>query len=279
MLRAALDGIGMPVVGVLRRDDRLSLPERHLGLVQAGEHPALEAFISNAAACVERSVDIDRLLAIARSLKSPVSYANIPRLPPLGQRIAVARDTAFAFVYEHLLLGWRRRGAEIVFFSPLADEAPRAGSDAVFLPGGYPELHAGRIAGAEGFRRGMEEAIGQGARVYGECGGYMVLGEALIDAEGASHRMLGALPLVTSFRDRRRTLGYRRLVPRTEFVWQQPLTAHEFHQCSIVSEGDGRAALPMPPTQPARTIGAVGLRRGKVAGSFMHVIDLAGDDG
>ncbi len=101
---------------------------------------------------------------------------------PLGQRIAVARDIAFAFSYEHMLLGWRRRGAQISFFSPLANEAPAADADAIYLPGGYPELHAGRIAASNGFREAMLEAAARGARIYGECGGYMVLGEGLIDA-------------------------------------------------------------------------------------------------
>ena len=277
MLRGALDRIGMPVLGVLPRDDRLSLPERHLGLVQAGEHPALDEFISHAATCVEHSVDVDRLLGIAGSLKPPVSYANISRLPPLGQRVSIARDAAFAFIYEHLLLDWRRRGATLGFFSPLADEAPAADCDAVFLPGGYPELHAGRIAGADAFRRGIGEAIARGACVYGECGGYMALGEALIDEDGNSHRMLEALPLVTSFRERRRILGYRRLVPCGEFVWDRPLTAHEFHQSSILSEGEGERLFRATDATGA-LIGDVGLRRGRVAGSFMHVIDVADGD-
>lgn len=276
MLRDALVQSGARVLGAVRRQDDLVLPERHLGLVQAGEHEALEAYIEQAADLIDASVDVTAIGKLAALLAPPVSDANIPRLRPLGQRIAVARDVAFAFVYEHLLLSWRRRGAEIAFFSPLADEAPAADSDAIYLPGGYPELHAGTLAGAARFRQGMSDAIGRGATIYGECGGYMVLGEGLIDAQGHRHAMLGALPLVTSFGQRRRRLGYRRLTPRAGFVWQEALTAHEFHYSSVVSEGAGERLFDVGDAV-GTSLDAAGLRRGPVAGSFMHVIDLAGD--
>jgi hypothetical protein len=186
-------------------------------------------------------------------------------------------DEAFAFAYEHLLLGWRRRGAEFSFFSPLADEGPTEEPDAVYLPGGYPELHAGALANAARFRSGMQRAIEGGATVYGECGGYMVLGEGLIDGDGGRNEMLGALPLVTSFEERRRTLGYRRITPRGGFVWSAPLTAHEFHYSTVVSEGEGERLFDVADAI-GKPLGAAGLRRGWVAGSFMHVIDLAADN-
>ena len=91
--------------------------------------------------------------------------------PPLGQRIAVARDIAFAFVYPALLDGWRKAGAELSFFSPLADEGPSSAADAVYLPGGYPELHAGRLAANAVFLNGLRAAAERGATVFGECGG------------------------------------------------------------------------------------------------------------
>lgn len=274
MLRSALDRAGIAVFGALRRDDALVLPERHLGLVQAGEHAALESFVEKAADAVEAGCDIDAILRASRFFGARPGAANIDRLPPLGQSIAVARDNAFAFIYEHLLLGWRRRGAEISFFSPLTDEGPDSAADAVYLPGGYPELHGGKLAAAAGFRSGMEAAIARGALVYGECGGYMVLGEGLIDAEGRRHAMLGALPLVTSFAERRRHLGYRRLQPLDGFVWQKPLTAHEFHYANIVGEGDAERLFQAEDAL-GEALGTVGLKRGRVAGSFMHVIDLA----
>jgi cobyrinic acid a,c-diamide synthase len=179
---------------------------------------------------------------------------------------------AFAFAYPHLLADWREQGAEISFFSPLADEAPASDADAVFLPGGYPELHAGGIAAAAVFRAGMEAAAERGALIYGECGGYMVMGDALIDAEGVRHRMLGLLPVVTSFETRRLHLGYRRLKPLCALPWEVPLTAHEFHFASIVSEGGGDRLFEAE-TAEGSPLGPIGLRRGSVMGSFAHVID------
>ena len=275
MLRRALEAIHMPVVAVLRADPALSVPERHLGLVQAGEHAGLEEFIEKAAAAVSAECDFDLLMRALSRRDAGASPANIARLPPLGQRIAVARDIAFAFSYEHMLLGWRRRGAEISFFSPLADEAPAEDADAVYLAGGYPELHAAAIGAAGHFRAGMAEAAVRGVRVYGECGGYMVLGEGLVDAAGARHAMLGLLPVVTSYETRKRHLGYRRVTPLTGSFFQAPMTAHEFHYSTLVSEGD---ADPLFAVRDALDIdlGTAGLQRGNVAGSYMHLIDLDG---
>ncbi|MFN3719435.1 MAG: cobyrinate a,c-diamide synthase [Rhizobium rhizophilum] len=276
MLRAAMAGIDVPVLGSLRADPTLSLPERHLGLVQAGEHVALEAFIERAADAVDSAVDLDALLDLAEQHAAP-STLSLPRiLPPLGQRIAVARDLAFAFSYPHLLEGWRGQGVELSFFSPLADEAPAGDADAIYLPGGYPELHAGTLADAARFRTGMTAATARSARIYGECGGYMVLGEGLIDAHGQRQAMLGLLPLVTSYATRKRHLGYRRLRSLAPDVFKGTFTAHEFHYSTAVSEGaadrlfEAEDALGEP-------LGAVGLRRGSVAGSYMHLIDIAGE--
>ena len=273
MLREALSGIAMPVLGAVRSDPALHLPERHLGLVQAGEHDDLEAFIERAAAVVEKGCDLDALLQLtAVSTRAAVSAAVRP-LPPLGQKVAVARDIAFAFSYAHVLNGWRETGAEITFFSPLADEAPAPDADAVCLPGGYPELHAGALAAASTFRTGLLEAHMRGVRIFGECGGYMVLGDALIDGEGAVHPMLGLLPLVTSYATRKRHLGYRRITPVDTTIFAKPMTAHEFHYASIVSEGAADRLFAAEDALGA-SLGQVGLRRDNVAGSFMHLIDI-----
>jgi cobyrinic acid a,c-diamide synthase len=195
-------------------------------------------------------------------------------LSPLGQRIAVAWDVAFAFAYPHVLMDWRDAGAQLSFFSPLADEAPAADADAVFLPGGYPELHAGRIAVAASFRAGMAAAAARGALIYGECGGYMVLGENLVDAEGAERRMLGLLPVSTSFAQRKLHLGYRRLTPLGGLPWEGTLAGHEFHFASIVSEGKGERLFAAE-TADGEKLGAIGLRRGRITGSFAHVISVS----
>ncbi|WP_422370925.1 cobyrinate a,c-diamide synthase [Hoeflea sp.] len=272
MLRQALEKARVDVVGVIPRDTRLELPHRHLGLVQAGEHPELARLIDDAADLMEARIDFAKLQRLAKRGTGKVAPANISRLPPPAQNIAVARDEAFAFMYEHMLLGWRRRGAEISFFSPLANEAPDETCEAVVLPGGYPELHAGRIAAAGTFRAGMAAALERGALVYGECGGFMVLGEGLIDADGLRHEMLGALPLVTSFAERKRHLGYRRVTPKPGFFWDMELSAHEFHYASIVSEGDADRVFEARDALGSTLLPA-GLQRGRVSGSFLHIID------
>ena len=267
---------GLPVLGAVPRDDGLALASRHLGLVPAGEIDDVDALIDRAAAQIAAEFDIDGLIALARPSRC-ASAPGAPGLPPLGQRIAVARDDAFLFTYEATLAAWRRAGAEISFFSPLADEPPGPGADAIYLPGGYPELHAGRLAAAARLLGGLREAAAAGKTICGECGGYMVLGEALTDAAGATHRMAGLLPLKTSFAAPRRHLGYRAatlLAPGPLGEAGARFRGHEFHYASIVAEGDAEPLFALADSAGG-DLGPAGLRRGNVAGSFIHLIDRA----
>ncbi|MGO4724470.1 MULTISPECIES: cobyrinate a,c-diamide synthase [unclassified Inquilinus] len=279
ILRRAAGHAGLPVLGLVPRLPALALPSRHLGLVQAGEHAALEAFLAAAGAAIGAAVDVEAVRQLA--LLSPPS----PRgrgdsesfIPPLGQRIAVAADTAFAFTYPHLLAAWREAGAEILHFSPLADEAPDPMADAVYLPGGYPELHTGRLAGNRRFLDGLRAAAARGRAVYGECGGYMVLGTGLTDAEGQRHAMAGLLPVETSFAERRLHLGYRRAVLAAATPLGPAGTAwrgHEFHYASIRAEGPGEPLFEAWDAEDA-PLGFLGRRAGSVFGSFFHLIDQA----
>ncbi|MEM6635519.1 MAG: cobyrinate a,c-diamide synthase [Pseudomonadota bacterium] len=272
MARTVIEDQGWPVLGAVIRDNALALPERHLGLVQAAEMADLQIFLNQAADRVTANIDLGALAARARPLAQPAFPGKT--LAPIGQRIAVAQDVAFAFAYPHVLADWRRAGAEILPFSPLANEAPDGDADAVYLPGGYPELHAARLSSAATFRGEMKKAAEDGTRIYGECGGYMVLGDALLDADRKSHSMLGLLPVVTSFAERRLSLGYRRLDPQQGAPWSCPLLGHEFHYASVVEEG---AADPLYSATEAHG-GAkfsMGLRRANVSGSFAHVIGPA----
>ncbi len=269
------------VLGFLPRASGLALPERHLGLVQAREHPELEAFLDAAAALVARHVDVPALIGLAGQGhdhdREAHADAALP-IPPLGQRIAVADDAAFAFRYALVTDGWRAAGAEILPFSPLADEAPYERADAVYLPGGYPELHAGRLSGADRFLTGLRTAAARGATVFGECGGYMVLGRGLIDADGQRHAMAGLLPLETSFADRGLHLGYRRVaLAATTRLGPAGATyfGHEFHYARTLSEGPG-SALMQAFDATGRDLGSTGLIRGSVLGSFVHLITRGG---
>jgi cobyrinic acid a,c-diamide synthase len=279
ILEAALAATlpALPVLGAVPRDDGLMLPERHLGLVPAGEHAALDAFLDRAADHVGAAIDVPALLALARPAAVSASTARVQPLAPLGRHIAVARDDAFAFLYPAVLEGWMRGGAELSFFSPLADEGPARAADAVYLPGGYPELHGGTLAGNFRFLSGLREAAERRVTIYGECGGYMILGEALIDGGGRSHRMAGLLPLVTSFAARRLHLGYRlcRLAAAAPFAAADArFRGHEFHYASIVSEGKAERLFEVADVD-GKPLGAAGLRAGSVMGSYLHLVDRA----
>jgi cobyrinic acid a,c-diamide synthase len=283
LLAEACAPLGVAVLGALPQAPELALPDRHLGLVQAAEHPALEAFLARAAEFAERHLDIEALIASAEPCRlAPETFA--PVLPPLGQRIAVARDVAFAFAYPFVLDGWRAAGAEITTFSPLGDEAPDEAADAVYLPGGYPELHPGRLAANARFLGGLRAAAARGAVIYGECGGYMTLGRGLIDAEGARHALAGLLPVETSFAERGLHLGYR----EAEMVAAGPLgpagarfRGHEFHFARLVSgEGasdEGEAPLFRCRDARGAETGTMGSRVGMVMGSFLHLVDAGAD--
>ena len=268
----ALAGIGIAVVGAIPRDEALVLPERHLGLVQAGEHSDLAEKLANLATMAERHLDLDALVALAAPM--PEATANAaPALAPPGQRIALASDEAFSFVYDHVLDGWCRAGAEVVRFSPLADEAPPETCDVCWLPGGYPELHAGRLAAASRFRAALLR-FAETRPVHGECGGYMVLGAALEDADGVTHRMAGLLGHSTSFARRKMQLGYREArlladssIGRTGEV----VRGHEFHYATVVAKGDDAPLVELADGQ-GRPLGPAGSRRGNVTGTFFHAI-------
>ncbi len=269
LARLGMDDAGIKVLGVLPRRGDLALPERHLGLIQAVEHPDLDAAIAGYAEFLRAHVDLPALRAAAQSAPTPKS-GPLPRPP--AQRIALARDAAFSFTYPHLLTGWRRAGAEILPFSPLADEAPDPSADLVWLPGGYPELHAGRLAQAQTFRAGLRHHA-ETRPVHGECGGYMALGEALIDKEGVRHAMAGLLGLVTSYEKRKFHLGYRRAVLSAAMPGFAPgsaLRGHEFHYSTILDQPD--APLATVADADGNTVPETGSWRGTVSGTFFHLI-------
>ena len=268
MARATLAETGVPVLGAIARHASLAMPERHLGLVQAGEHAGLEDFLENAACIVGNSVDLDALVTAAVALPGPDSARH---LPPLGQRIAIARDIAFSFAYPHLLQGWRVQGAQLSFFSPLADETPVSDCDAIYLPGGYPELHGETLSNASHFAAAMHSAARSGKPVYGECGGYMTLGTAIIDADGKPHQMLGLLPVETSFAVRKLKLGYRRFTPLAGAPWTTALMGHEFHYSTVVREGSADRLFEATDACEQK-LAPMGLRSGSVCGSYAHII-------
>lgn len=268
MLVSALQQTRIPLLCAIPRRSELVMPERHLGLVLPEETGNFESFLDYAAQVMADFIDLDQLLALAAHLEG---HAAPPAsLPPLGQHMAIARDLAFAFAYPHLLDGWRAQGAELSFFSPLANEGPSPSADAVFLPGGYPELHGSVLAAAGAFHAGLVAARDRGALIYGECGGFMVMGEGIVDKDGTTHVMSGLLPVTTRIDRPKRVLGYRRLLHQSTLPWPSGLNGHEFHYSSARGSG-------LPPLFEA--LDAEGIRQppmgavqGRVMGSYAHVI-------
>ena len=271
----AMAGVGIKILGSIPRDEAIKLPERHLGLVQALEHPDLRKHLEVLADLAERCLDLPGIFALAAPLTPQLDGGAL--LPPPGQRIAMARDDAFSFIYAHVLEGWRRAGSEITFFSPLADETPPEDCDSCWLPGGYPELHAARLGAALKFKAGLG-VFARTGHVHGECGGYMVLGEALQSADGEWHSMAGLLSHAASFAKRRMNLGYRHAV----MLGKSPLgpagaviRGHEFHYASLTVPGTD-APLAELRDAAGRVLGPSGGRRGHVSGAFFHAIATGG---
>ncbi len=268
LARLGMDKAGVNVLGVLPRRGDLALPERHLGLIQAVEHPDLEEAITGYAAFLREHVDLDAIKAATRA--GDPKTGTLPKPP--AQRIALARDAAFSFTYPHLLTGWRNAGAEILPFSPLANEAPDPSADLVWLPGGYPELHAGKLATNQTYLAGLRKHA-ETKPVHGECGGYMALGTALIDKEGTRHEMAGLLGLVTSYEKRKFHLGYRQATlnaPMLGFDTGARLRGHEFHYTTILEEPD--EPLAQVGDADGNPVPETGSIKGHVTGTFFHLI-------
>jgi cobyrinic acid a,c-diamide synthase len=264
--RSVEQAMRLPVLGAIPKDASVTLPERHLGLVQASELGDLQKTLNALADLIERCIDVSTLLQTA-SLLPPAEEAGGEGspLPPPGQRIALAQDAAFTFTYPHLLAAWRAAGAELLPFAPLANEPPPDAADCCWLPGGYPELHAPALAAATRFTAGLQR-FAQTRPVHGECGGYMVLGRSLTAADGTTHAMTGLLSHATSFARRRLTLGYRRAT-----LPGRVMRGHEFHYATMTDPGtDAPYATVEDATGAA--LGPSGGRRGPVTGSFFHAI-------
>jgi cobyrinic acid a,c-diamide synthase len=279
LIANAVATLGVAVFGAIPREAALALPERHLGLVQAGEHADLTTLIDRLAETAERHLDLDAIVASAASIAIDAAThraKKTPPLPPPGQRIALARDQAFSFLYPHLVAAWRDAGAEILPFSPLADEPPPDQADSCWLPGGYPELHAQTLADAQRFAAGLRRFAAT-RPVHGECGGYMVLGETIADATGRRHAMTGLLSHSTSFAERKLHLGYRtaRLLSDGALgPGGSVLRGHEFHYASLASTGADEPFAALADAE-GRPLGTAGGRRGHVTGAFFHAIATA----
>jgi len=271
LIDEALAQVNMPQLGALPNCANLEIPSRHLGLVQADDLAAdgqLITILDAAADFIDQHCDLEAIIQLAGPLPPASPPQNL--LPPPAQHIAIAKDAAFGFCYDHILHGWQKAGATLHLFSPLNDDAPADDTEFIYIPGGYPELHLPILSGAQNCFAGLRQAAERDCLIYGECGGFMMLGTAITDAQGGVFKMANLLDLHTSFANRKRHLGYRKFFPKNGFFWQGPMLGHEFHYTSAIHQrGD---ALFDAEDGSAAALGTMGLKKGNICGSYGHII-------
>lgn len=248
------------------------MPARRLGLVTAHEAPLSPEEQDRLAGLLEEQLDIDALL---RDLPA----VDLPPVPPPasktgGRRVAVAFDAAFCFLYPDLPEMLEESGAHCAFFSPLEDAGlPEA--ELLYLPGGYPELFAARLAANASLREALRAFAASGRPVYGECGGYIYLMES-VRADGVEYPMSGLLPLRCDAGAQRAALGYRQVRPAGPGFFapneEKPVgRGHEFHYARLTHRPSGLPALWLPEDRTGKALAPEGTLSGNVAGSWVHL--------
>lgn len=273
--RAVTDRCGVPVLGVVPRDAKLAIPERHLGLVTGGER-AWEPLYDRLAGMVEEYVDLSALMELAA--RSPILPRVEPRLfvdePVVPRiRVGVACDEAFNFLYADNLELMRHHGAELVFFSPLRDEVVPSGCALLYFGGGYPELYAGALAENRTMLDSVRTFAAAGGRIYGECGGLMYLGEELIDAEERYYALVGLLPVRTRMSGRRLSLGYVKARADTDTLILdegEEVRGHVFHYSAAETLPGGQTLLEVRQAR-GNKVRHEGWQAGTVFASYVHL--------
>ena len=234
---------GLPVLGFLPKLPEAVIGSRHLGLYTAAEVENLQQKLALLADAAEEHIDWPRLLALCE--KEPPALPVQPEMPPARVRIAVAQDEAFCFTYAETLEAFRDAGAEVVFFSPLRDTALPENIGGLYLPGGYPELHAKELSENTSLLREIKQKIESGLPTAAECGGFLYLGQSLTDAEGQSWPMAGVLPGEAKDAGRLVRFGYAALSADSDsllFRAGESFPIHEFHHWDSTANGTALAA-------------------------------------
>ena len=278
MLLDALAPLNIPIVGAIPRNPDLQRPSRHLGLQQAHEDKQIETFIDKTAEHLKQHLDINLLSKLATTSPLPAQVdEDLKSIPPPGQHVAIARDAAFSFLYAHFVTSWQQQGCHLSYFSPMNDEKPHTDSDAIFLPGGYPELHLPALEDAQNFKRELVNAQKASKTIYAECGGHMVLGQSIIGEDENEYSMAGLLPHKVSFARPKLQLGYRRLTLACETVLGKTATrfsGHEFHYSKELTPVSESPLFKVTNAQGEKLIDS-GSCLGHVYSSYSHLIDMA----
>ena len=234
---AVQDRVGMPCLGGILRDAKISIPERHLGLVTQEDHPLDQQSIDRLADLIEHSVDLDLLIDnLTETAPTGTKHRRVPIQNDKAVRIGIARDNAFCFYYADNLEMLESQGAELVFFSPLTDSHLPEDIDGLYFGGGYPELFGEKLAGNQTLNNRILEKSSDGMPIYGECGGFMYLCEELIDLNNTRYPMTGCFPFSAKMFRRLKALGYREItLSRDTVLGKSGLTlrGHEFHYSEL----------------------------------------------
>lgn len=270
-LKEACTDAGVECLGYLKRNERLAMPSRHLGLSLAAREE-MERYISEAADAAEEGVDIDRLLELTSGTETSVSIQK-PETPSTGRqplKIAVARDEAFNFIYPaniRSLKNHPRYAAEIYYFSPLRDMSIPEGTDLIYLPGGYPELFAAELEANESMRDCIRQFAGTGGRILGECGGMIYLGEE-IDGK----KLCGVLPIKSTMKEARLRLGYRSVE-----IDGMKFRGHEFHYSRTEDDAHATKADAVQTDIRGKAVSTPVYRQGNVVAGYTHLYWVEAD--
>jgi cobyrinic acid a,c-diamide synthase len=272
-LEQALSQLGeVKCLGGLPREAKLAIPERHLGLTTAEDHPLQEEYLGRLADLLEEHLDLEGLLAALPCLEMPPAVP-LEAAPPTV-RLGVARDQAFCFYYPENLELLARFGAELLPFSPLTDRQLPENLHGVYLGGGYPELFAAPLAANDGLKQDLAEQAAAGLPIYAECGGLMYLSQEIQDLEGRRHSMAGLLPLKVRMLKRLKALGYREITLTAAGLLGPAGTqarGHEFHYSEIAAEtGDLPRLYRLTARQGAAAL-AEGYCRNHILASYVHL--------
>lgn len=280
-VRAAIEtGTGLPVFGAVPGAEGVAIPDRHLGLLPANEQAdanGLRSLVDNLAEIVTESCDLDALVACARAAPPFASLPVRRPIPQLGGApvIAIARDRAFSFYYEDNLDLLRDAGAEIAFFSPLADRELPPHTAALYLGGGFPEVYAAELAANAPMRDLLRAVLAVGMPCYAECGGLMYLTEALVDQDQTQHPMVGAIPGQAVMQPQRARLGYAIVRARHDTILLkagETVRGHEFHYSTWEGFSDeGVHPYAVLPRREHDAIRLEGFGRENILASYVHL--------